>query len=234
MQMITRMTTEADINSFLKHVGTVRTADNQPLRKGNLEQHVAKLLGVCDWNTALGMVRKSEGTNAPACAICHQSLMPNGFCPDMLCFYHEWPQAAEVKVGMVNRRLTVKAGFESDDGRFKTDFDATPYFDFLVTKYRDISSSIISAIIIESGSGCIQADDVARSFTDEKTLLPYAQFPGYSAIIAAFHHFDSPYADNSGFEVYVDIEDLGRWLESEHPDVLKDLDDMALNELGME
>mgnify|MGYP001773813162 CR=1 FL=1 len=230
MQMITRFDSVEELNAFLKHVGEVRKADSQPLRRGNLEKHVANLLGVCDWNTALGMVSKKEASEPAKCCACKQPLMPNGFCGDTECFHHEWPQAAEKGSDTVYRRMTLPAYFQSDSEVFKAHFDASPYFEYLIKDHHSIAFGIILEIFKQQGSGCCETDDIARSFSDTDELQGYRSFPGYSVIVDAFDHFDKPYTEETGFEVYVETDALARWLKANHeeifdllPDEFKDL-----------
>lgn len=230
MRLIDKFSSKAELESYLRHVGEVRESDNQGLRRGNLEKHVAKLLGVADWNTALGMV---SGTVAKTeCKMCSLTLMPNGYCPDQQCIHHLCTQ--DSKGHEDDRRLTIHTQFRSDDGKFAADFDATPYFEHLIAEYPTIAPGYLERLFMEEGSGCTVADDVARTFADSPSLLPYTQHPEYSIIKMAFDYFDTPLADDTGFEVYVHMEDLSRWLVAHHPDLYYGIPEYARGFLDIE
>lgn len=216
MRLIDKFSSKAELEQYLKHVGDVRKADNQPLRKGNLEEHVAKLVGVKDWNTALGMMAKLDSIGQTVCGRCESSLLPNGFCTDETCFHSDWPQGSDGQ-NPAERRIAVSAMFRSDNGLFKADFDAAPYFEHLIADHSAIAQSYLDTLFEEDGSGCCAADDVARSFTDSPALKPYLDHPEYSMIKAAFTYFDTPQAEDTGFEVYVNMGDLSVWLATHHP-----------------
>jgi len=230
MRLIDKFSSKSELEGFLKHVGEVRKADSQGLRRGNLEKHVARLLGVADWNTALGMMSNAEPAK---CELCDYPFLPSSFrsseivfCSNTRCINHI--VCVDDTDGDEFHRKPVFASFVSDDDRYEVSrFDASPYFEHLKDKDADIAAQQLEYLLLSQGSGCEASDDVARSFSDTPDLMHYASLPGYSTIFAHFQRPDGTIAD-TGFKVDVNCQMLIDWLRQENPATLNALSSEAL------
>lgn len=243
MNLITAIKTQHELESFRDHVAQIRKGDNQPLRKGKLEHHVAKILGVADWNTALGMVAKVEAQRH-VCHTCGFKLDPRGLCSYDQCFHYFWPQTVSAdhvlmhqdvqpksididngSGGLVTvyKRVEVEAELETDDRRVSTRFDASPYFHSILEECGlDFLGKQIAKIVDEQGSGCEATDDIAADFRDSSLLQPYLELPDYREIPKIFGYLDAladtrENEDISGFEVSVELGDLAMWVDAYAP-----------------
>lgn len=220
MNLIDSIRSVTDLKSFRDHVAKVRSEDSQPLRKGKLEHHVARILGVADWNTALGMVGQHEAPEN-TCKRCESLLDPSGFCIDETCLYNDWPQYIDASSDVLDsfeKRQRVMATMKTDDGHASVEFDAAPYFQLQMNNWNwESLHADLGVLIKEEGYGCVQSDWVALAFRDHDELKGFRSLPGYKELLEAFGYLDAlertrSNKDALGFEVYIDMDDLGQWV----------------------
>ncbi|WP_429037473.1 hypothetical protein [Aeromonas media] len=203
MNMIQNIKSKKELSSFKSHVGKI-LAENLSLnlKAGRLNEVTAKLLGVNDWNTALGMFKEPQKCK------CGEPLNGLGYCIDERCVNHFWTQ--EESQTEDNRRIKIMATFHSLDYGADVKFDASEFFTSL-EDHLDIED-VVSTLHKEQWGYCELTYEIAWFIYNLNS--PESQHERIVRLIDGATMLGDA---SDGFSVSIDVKTMHNWLNKHHP-----------------
>lgn len=202
MNMIERINTTEELTSFKSHLSKVLSSElSLNLKTGKLNEVTAKILGVQDWNTVLGMFKE------PTKCQCGHFLDNLGYCVDSNCQNHFWKQHEEQTPE--NRRIKIIATLEATGYDTKVEFDATEYF--VSHAKESYFEEMLERFQLEQWGYCEETDDVAWFFYDENVPeMPVTNLLNFVSLLGD---------ESQGYSVVIDTKSMHQWLSKHHPEL---------------